>query len=57
MAHPELAVHIQEGRLWLISEDFGMARVGCGRGQQRLRQAREQVLRADTRSCNCSESA
>ena len=30
MAHSELAGHIQEGRLWLISEDFGMARVAVG---------------------------
>jgi len=30
MAHPELAAHIREGRLWLISEDFGMARVAVG---------------------------
>ena len=30
MKHPELAAHIQGGRLWLISEDFGMARVSVG---------------------------
>ena len=30
MAHPQLAGHMQDGRLWLISEDFGMARVAVG---------------------------
>ncbi len=30
MAHPELAAHVQNSRLWLISEDFGMARVAVG---------------------------
>ena len=49
MAHPVLARHIAEGRLWLVCDNFGPARI--------RRVTRPTGLRLCARICSCTDAS